>query len=64
MAKDDETQPASTMVGEQPTDQKPGEDPDEAQDSNRDKDGNFTSKGKPTKGVQPVEDADIPEAGR
>lgn len=30
----------------------------------RDADGHFTSKGKPTKGVQPVEDDDIPQTGR
>jgi hypothetical protein len=51
-------------IGDQPTKQKPGEDPDEADPQPRDEDGNFISKGRATKGVQPLEDDDIPEAGR
>lgn len=54
----------SPYIGDQPTDQEPGQDPDEVRADGRDKDGNFTSKGKPTKGVRPMEADDIPEAGR
>lgn len=55
------------QVGAQATEQEPGQDPDEARGEGttpRDDDGNFSAKGKPAKGVQPVEDDDIPDAGR
>lgn len=63
MAAKDEQQDTQ-YVGEQPTEQQPGQDPDEANPQQRDDEGNFTSKGKPTTGVQPLEDDDIPETGR
>lgn len=63
MAKDDDPQ----YVGEQPTKQKPGQDPDEANDTglgDGPEDEGFKRHGKAVKGVQPMTDEDIPEAGR
>lgn len=61
MAKDekDETQ----YVGEQPTKQQPGQDPDEADGTTNPEDG-FAKHGRVVKGVTPQTEDDIPEAGR
>jgi hypothetical protein len=63
MAKDDDPQ----MIGEQPTKQKPGQDPDEANKTglgDDDESQGFKRHGKVVTGVQPMTEDDIPEAGR